>query len=103
MRERAMTPRNPKYKPRDWYWMHFAFQACAWGCWNDREDSTGTPPGNGTRGPRPGPLNTKAYFAQCSTRKEWLSTNLLWVSQSIREELVEYILGVRILGASPGQ
>ena len=75
-------------RPSFYYWMHFYYQACAFGCWNGREDSMSA---------RPGPLNLKTYFAQAGTRKKaWLQTPLLWASQSLNDEFGNWIVGVRM-------
>lgn len=77
-------------KPRPMWWMQFENQACAFGCWNDKEDNPLT-----HRKGHPGPLNLRTYFAQVGCRAEILTTPFLPVSRSLRDEFGDWMAGSR--------
>ncbi|KAG7001400.1 hypothetical protein G7Y79_00032g067530 [Physcia stellaris] len=77
-------------KSRPMWWMQFENQACAFGCWNDKEDNPLT-----HHIDHPGPLNLRTYFAQVGCRAEVLRTPFLPVSRSLRDEFGNWMAGSR--------
>ena len=99
-----------RYNPPMW-WMHFDYQACAFGCSNGKDDiphtvlrpvnlraikSTGYRPSRhrSERG-YPGPLNLRTYFAHVGRAAEILLTPFISISRSLRDEFSDYMIGSR--------
>ena len=104
--------RNPvmRYEPR-MRWMYFNYQACAFGCWNGKDDTPDTdlcPQNLGAiertekhyeqerKHPLPGypgPLSLRTYYAQYLY--QYLITPFISVSKSLKDEFGDYMLGSR--------
>ena len=100
-----------RYEPPMW-WMHFDYEACAFGCWNGKGDipdtvlhprnlraikssqHKGYPRQRSERG-YPGPLNLRTYFAEVGCVPEILRTPFISISRSLRDEFGDYMIGSR--------
>lgn len=94
-------------------WMHFNYQACAFGCWNGKGEIPNTdlcplnlrtikrtgktyePHRVRPRPGYPGPLNLRTYFAQVDFLNEYLLTPFISVSRSLRDDFGDYMIGSR--------